>query len=512
MPLWLALVLPALPLQLAARAAPVPGALAVVDGPAQRPVVACCNDAARAAGIHPGLKLAAAQALAPQLAAVQRRPEREADALHALACWAYQFSAQIVVRDDRGGSGLLLETGASERLFAGRRPLHRHLARGLRELGYRSAFGYAVTPRAAWLVACARAQGLPAVDAWTVEDLHAALAPLPPALLDWDDGTRSALHALGLATLHDLLRLPRAAFAHRFGAARLDDLDRAFGRVPDPQPPFVPPARFSCTIDLPADLADAQQLTFPAHRLLRQLEGFLRGRDAGAAELAFSAHHSARRAVPLPPTRIDLRLAAPERQAARLARLFEERLARIRLPAPAVALALAVERLLPYAPASASLLPPAPGRHGSDWLQLAETLHARFGSERVFQLQALDDHRPEHAWRVLPLALDAGQSPVAAAAARRPLLLVEHPVPLACRGGGPAAAEPAPDYGGPLRLLAGPERIEAGWWDRASPAFGQPGAAVQRDYFVARNPRGQTLWIYRELQAPRHWFLHGFFA
>jgi len=516
MPLWLALVLPALPLQLAARAMPVPGPLAVVEGPAQRPVVACCNETARAAGIHPGLKLAAAQALASQLAAVPRHPERETDALHALACWAYQFSAQVVARHERSHSGLLLETGASERLFAGRRPLHRHIARGLRELGYRSAFGYAATPRAAWLVACARAQGLTATDAWTVEDLHAVLAPLPQAALDWDDATCSALHALGLSTVGDLLRLPRAAFAHRFGAARLDELDRLLGRLPDPQPPFAPPERFACTIDLPADLADAQQLMFPAHRLLKQLEGHLRGRGAGATELRFSAHHSARRTASLPPTCIELRLAAPERHAARLARLFEERLARIRLPEPAVALALEVERLLPLAAESASLLPPAPGAHGTGWLQLADTLHARLGSQRVFRLQAVDDHRPEHASRAVPLAADDDlrtSAGVALPAAPRPLLLVERPVRLSCRDDRDTAdGDPPPDYGGPLQLLAGPERIEAGWWDRTSRAFGQPHAAVLRDYFVARNPRGQTLWIYRELQAPRHWFLHGFFA
>jgi hypothetical protein len=37
-------------------------------------------------------------------------------------------------------------------------------------------------------------------------------------------------------------------------------------------------------------------------------------------------------------------------------------------------------------------------------------------------------------------------------------------------------------------------------------------ATVHRDYYVARNPQGQTLWVYRELAAPHRWFLHGFFA
>ena len=46
-----------------------------------------------------------------------------------------------------------------------------------------------------------------------------------------------------------------------------------------------------------------------------------------------------------------------------------------------------------------------------------------------------------------------------------------------------------PVYGSPLKLIAGPERIEAGWWDDA---------LITRDYFIAENELGQLLWIYRE--------------
>jgi hypothetical protein len=30
--------------------------------------------------------------------------------------------------------------------------------------------------------------------------------------------------------------------------------------------------------------------------------------------------------------------------------------------------------------------------------------------------------------------------------------------------------------------------------------------------FIARNPQGEMLWIYRELAQPDHWFLHGHFG
>ncbi len=488
MPLWLAIVLPALPLQLAARAIETDAPLAIVEGPAQRLQVAFCSDAARRAGIAAGQKLAAAQALAAGLIAVERKPDRERDALLELAGWAYQFSAAVSVRDD----GLLLESGGSARLFGGRARLNREITAQLAGLGYRAAFGEAATPQAAWWLAQARALGLAVASPIEPEQLPAALAPLPLAVPGWPADTVGTLHALGLRTLHDLLQLPRDGVNRRFGSHLLADVDRALGR-------------------LPADVVDTAQLMWPAQRLLRSLEGFLRGRGAGATELRFAARHSPRRAVARPPTTIELALASPERDASRLAQLLGERLDRVRLPEPAVALSLTVERLLPFAAASASFLPPAPSaRAGLDWLQLAETLHARLGSARVFQLQAIDDHRPERAWRAVPIAVDAAERIAPArATGERPLLIVPQPVPLPARE---QAADEPPRYGGALQLVAGPERIEAGWWDLTSPAFGRPRGAVARDYFVARNRHGQTLWIYRDLAEPRGWFLHGFFA
>jgi protein ImuB len=58
----------------------------------------------------------------------------------------------------------------------------------------------------------------------------------------------------------------------------------------------------------------------------------------------------------------------------------------------------------------------------------------------------------------------------------------------------------------PWVLRDGPERIESGWWD---------GADVRRDYFVALNPRGETVWIYRDHRYgidDGEWFLQGVFA
>ena len=78
----------------------------------------------------------------------------------------------------------------------------------------------------------------------------------------------------------------------------------------------------------------------------------------------------------------------------------------------------------------------------------------------------------------------------------RPAWLLNRPHRLVTRAG-------SPGYQGDLELRAGPERIEAGWWD---------GEEVRRDYYVATNPRGETFWIFREHRDPSAWYLHGVFA
>ena len=72
----------------------------------------------------------------------------------------------------------------------------------------------------------------------------------------------------------------------------------------------------------------------------------------------------------------------------------------------------------------------------------------------------------------------------------RPLWLFAEPRPL---GAEPASSE--------LKLLSGPERIEAGWWD---------GNEVGRDYFVGRDAQGAEVWLYRDRGG--QWFVQGVFA
>jgi protein ImuB len=191
-------------------------------------------------------------------------------------------------------------------------------------------------------------------------------------------------------------------------------------------------------------------------------------------------------------TRFELDLVSATRDLEHLVAVLRERLERLALPAPATAIALESALLLPLAARSRTLLPDA-REQAETVARLIERLRARLGKDAVQGLAAVADYRPEYAWR----AAEPGAGAEGAwLPLSRPLWILNVPRPL-------GEVADVPQYEGPLALLAGPERIEAGWWD---------GGDVERDYFIARNPALSLLWVYRERRIGGAWYLHGFFG
>jgi protein ImuB len=488
--LWVALHLPELSREVVDRGLLPDLPLAVSDGSAHRPFVLAANRAARAAGVRPGMSAAAARALAGGLVVVARDTARERAALEQLAAWAGQYTPAVVCERD----AVLLEVQGSLRLFGGLARLGALLRGGVAALGYRVALGVAPVPLAAWLLARAGCERTGVRACREIAGLPARLGALPLALFDWPRQTLDALATLGIARIGEARALPRDGFRRRFGAQPLADLDRAHACAPDPRPYFEPPARYAARFDLPWEIAEAPRLLPPLERLLAGLEGWLRARGAGSERIALVLEHG--RSLT---TRLEIGARQPERARARWAALARERLARLTMPAAASALSIAVDAPLPYAERNASLLPDA-AEHAQSWRELLERLAARFAGQpgALFGIAVHDDHRPERAWRAAPAP--AGGAPARASTGAvlrpRPVWLLERPRLLVHIGG-------EPQYQGPLALLAGPERIEAGWWD---------GAPVARDYYMARNRAGETCWIYREPRDPGRWYLHGLYA
>ena len=345
------------------------------------------------------------------------------------------------------------------RLFDGLPSLKARMRSALDEMGFSATLASAATARAAlWLARgeCKKLEEVPLEAACHEEDL-------------------SFLKSIGIATLGELMRLPREGLARRCSRTLLDELDCALGGAPEPRPLFDPPPRFSAKLELPAQVTHAQGLVFAARRLLVQLEGLLAARQAGIRAFTLVLIDEQTQSD------VDVHLASPARDTERLAQLLHEKLARLKLERPVEAIRIEAEHFSPLHGITATMFGDE-GAQAEDWARLLERLRARLGHDAVCGLATHPDHRPEHAWRrVEPGEWDPHEF---RQPGPRPLWLLE-----------PRKLEE-----GQFELLAGPERIESGWWD---------GDEAGRDYFAAKFKNATVGWIYRETG---EWFLHGLFA
>jgi len=476
--LWTCLHFPDFSLQLALRAGSSVGPTIITTG-GNRPEVLSCNPQARRCGIAPGMTVSAAIALAPELLERPRDPASELKALEGAAAWAGHFTSKVSLTPP---DALLLEIEGSLRLFGGLRPLLLHLGQDLANLGYTATIATAPTPTSARLLARA---GM----ATTVADiamLETALAGLPLSLLDQPEDIIHTFALMGVHALGECLALPRDGLARRFGQALLDELDHALGRLPDPRTPWIPPSRYKAQLALPAPVQETEPLLFAANHLIQELAGYLRTKQAGITRLKLVLRHEDHR-----PTIVALGFSVPCRDPRRILTLLRERLSTLTLPDRVEVIALESVETRPLGSRNLSLFPEDRLPEEERWL-IIEHLRARLGSESVYSIASHPDHRPELAWR----CCEPGSGTASDGHAKRPLWLMEPPQRLRSEG-------ELPVLGTKLTLLAGPERIESGWWD---------GKDVQRDYFIACDAAGVSFWVFRERRADKAWFLQGMFA
>ena len=456
----------------------------------------------------------------------------------ALGWWALQFSPKVArvnvnvnvgvgVGEAAAGEVLVMEVSASERLFGGRTRLLACLfqsqgpaipvryARGSTSLIAISRLALPPNPSASRV----------APDDLPLETLAAALPHL---------GT---LARVGCTRWGELRALPRGGVVRRFGLDLLDALDRAYGLKPELYPWLVLPEVFEAKLELGHQIDAAPALMFGAQRLLKNLQLWLQLRHNGVLALELGWTMDARRNTATQGA-LTVRTAEPTQDIVHLQRLLGEHLAHTQLPAPVLYLHLRTLQTEKLAGKSASLLI-EDLQKGDSLHQMLERVSARLGTDSVLQLQQRADHRPEHmqSWRpvfdafrlIAENQMKTGTKGIkgskngnsgklndlnAFSATSQdhqlyPTWLLIKPMALLVQNN-------IPFYLGPLTLLAGPQRIEAGWWGPAA----DDGDCALRDYYIARNLQTGLVWIYRERlggvaksnASDTPWYLHGLFG
>jgi protein ImuB len=406
----------------------------------------------------------------PRLAHEAGTPDAGHAAMERLAAWAYQWSSQVSYRL-ADGPLLWLELAASRDLFGGHTALLANIEAGLTQLGYSHACALAPSPTGAALLTQVGQQRC----VTTHSQLRSRLEPLPLALLALPPEMLAALHTAGLHRIGQLLELPAAAIARRFGPAASLYLQRLCGAASDPRPAWRMPATYSARFEFPGEVHDTTALLFPLRRLLLEFQGYLRGRDCAVLRFTLEFEHYRHAA-----SAVTIGMSAPARDAAQFLLLARERLQSLALPAAVSALRLQALEFTAASVVQADFF-------GSDAQQLQQLqllldrLQARLGDQQVHGLELAADHRPERGWRIVTPRQSTPDpdtpSPM------RPCTLLHNP----------RRIEP------PATLLSGPERIESGWWD---------GGDATRDYYVARAADGARWWVFQDL-AGGGWYLQG---
>lgn len=484
--LWLALYLPQLSLDIHPALSSDKSGKVIVE----RNRIVACDNAAGEAGIQPGMKPALARSLLPTVNVLPREPLREAALLEALACWAGTYTPRICIVPHRG---LLLEIGSCLTLFGGYAALLEKVLTGIQAQGYLPRHAAApIAQGALWLA-------LAGEDGTHIDRRQLPLALDELLLIDLTSELPSdcveRLSSFGIHTLGAARSLPTAALTRRVGVTVTQKIAKAYGEIPDAQPEFVFPEQFCFGFELPAAVENSDALLFACRRLVQALAGWLNERQAGIRECTLMLGHTRQPATP-----VQLRFAETLRNGKRIEDVLRERLPRVLLKAPVDTLQLSASSILDL-PGQSRPLFQKDGAQPDGMPALMERLRARLGDAQVHGLALGADHRPECISAHAP-----GGKGNALASTARPLFLLDIPQALSEQQGRPQCR-------GDLLLLAGPERIESGWWDSGERnADGRLTGDIRRDYFVAISPDQRWLWIYRECRAPGGWFLHGYFS
>ena len=325
------------------------------------------------------------------------------------------------------------------------------------------------------------------------------------------------LYQMGCTTWGQLVAMPRGGITRRFGVGLLHALDQAYGRKPETYSWLTLPEVFSVSHELQANVENAQGLLFTASRQLKLLQAWLRARHQGIVSCRFTWLLDMRRNAP-PQGEFVLQTAQPTQDVKHLERLLAEHLDRIELPAPTHTLQLRSLRCEALPEITTSLLLEEQIK-GEPLHYFIERVASKLGADAICRPALQADHRPEAVQRWISATLPVDTAELVKPAQHspslfRPAWLMAKPLRL-------LVCDDKPYYQGPLKLVQGPERIEASMLVDAAPSYsskedpvsGVPQQSVVRDYFIAWNAHAGLLWVFRErLVTQPGWYLHGLFA
>ncbi|GGF75939.1 Y-family DNA polymerase [Alteromonas lipolytica] len=420
------------------------------------------------AGIKTGMGLAEATAIHSQIVILDYSEASEAGQIEQLANTLYTIASDIVCYPNQGIAinltPLALYYQGLDNFFA----LCRQTLNTQRVHFY---FGAGPTIEVARVLAHHKSNALFTEP----KDALDALAKCPLHSSQLDKKTIGQLKRAGIKQLGELQALPLQEIGKRFNNEVITYLLALKGVKQPPYSLFHPRKLFSQFMELPYAVDSAMGISRYLAPLVTNNCQYLQKRNLVTDELqitllqrdhgelyftinAGTAHHHADDWLLL----IDLKLE------------------QLSLSSAVTSLTLTCDKLSEFNPDNLSLLQSNYSKHAENIL-LGKLL-AKFGSQNVNTVSAINDHRPGYSNPQVSADNDnnsQSQQDI------QPAWLLPHPQPLTTD----------------THIVYGPERIKTGWWDNQS---------MIRDYFIAQTRSGQRLWVFRDEH--QQWFVQGYFG
>jgi len=260
----------------------IPFVLAVKDH--GRMVISAADRLALGQGIPPGMPVADARALLPELQVVDDKPGLAAKLLKALAVWCIRFTPIAGVDPPQG---LVLDVSGCTHLWGGEETYLKEIVTRLQTAGYTVRAAMADTIGAAW---AATRYGVSEVTITGSADQTAALLRLPPEALRLEPEVVDRLHRLGLRTIGSFAGMQRSALRRRFGPGLLQQLDRALGLEAETIEPVQPRTQYQERLPCLEPIMTATGIEIALQRLLEMLCNRLQKEEKGLRSAIFSCY------------------------------------------------------------------------------------------------------------------------------------------------------------------------------------------------------------------------------
>lgn len=462
-----------------------------------RLVVVAANDVAEKSGVYPGMVMADARTLEPQLINIDHKPDLAAKLLKAIGEYCTRYTPYVAVDLP---DGIYLDTTGCAHLWGGEAGYLKEIITRLRSKGYDARGAMADTIGAAWAVSRYGTER-PLIP---VGECKPAIKGLPPDALRLDSKSVARLKKLGFRRVSQIIDLPRSSLIRRFGKEISLRLDQALGNIEEKIvflrhiDPYVE------DLPTPEGVATAEGIAAALGILLDRLCKRLHDEHKGVRTLVFDGFR-----VDSKVETIEIGTSRPSRSSKHLFKLFQDKLDKIEPALGIEQFRLSATKVEDIAQSQNVLLDQAGSFDDNDIKEMIDRLSNKYSEDRINCVIPQERHWPERSIKAVSFS-DAQIEAKWQETQLRPIRLLRRPEPI-------EVTAPVPDYppmffrhGGRLHRVKkadGPERIECEWWfNKEEP----------RDYFKLEDENGQRFWVYRRggysPENPAHWFLHGYFA